>query len=352
MPLQTSGAISLSNVNVELGRSATALINMNESEVRTLAGVATGAITMNNFYGKSAVVPATTAIFHGGATFCDKGCAYSSLATRINSSGTLIGSETQVNLNVIVVGNTAAPVGGNGLFYAGSNGFFGSLLSRSYRISSAGAKVGSDVNIGTARSERLGGAPVGGNGLFYGGFGGPAPGGPRNIVTRISSTQTLVGSETNVGTERYAVAGAPVGGNGLFFGGQQVGTSALATCTRINSDGALVGSETTPTTATGGAGGAESGGNGIFWRIGNRYTEQTSNTVARINSNGALVGTNTTAGTSRKEAGSASVGAYAMFYGGGGPGSNQCTRVNSSGTLVGSQTNVGTGRYSLAGAGV
>jgi hypothetical protein len=48
----TSGGLNQS-VNIELGRAATATINMNESAVRNLAGVASGAISMNNFYGKS-----------------------------------------------------------------------------------------------------------------------------------------------------------------------------------------------------------------------------------------------------------------------------------------------------------
>lgn len=53
MTLQSSGAISLANVNVELGRSSTAQISMNESAVRSLAGVPSGAIKMSDFYGKS-----------------------------------------------------------------------------------------------------------------------------------------------------------------------------------------------------------------------------------------------------------------------------------------------------------
>jgi hypothetical protein len=48
----TSGGLNQS-VNIELGRSATASINMNESAVRTLFGVASGAISMSNGYGKS-----------------------------------------------------------------------------------------------------------------------------------------------------------------------------------------------------------------------------------------------------------------------------------------------------------
>jgi hypothetical protein len=53
MSLPSTGTISLSQVNVELGRSATAQISMNETAVRTLAGVASGAIGMSNLRGKA-----------------------------------------------------------------------------------------------------------------------------------------------------------------------------------------------------------------------------------------------------------------------------------------------------------
>ena len=62
MALPSSGAISLNNVNVELGLTATAQISMNDAAVRTLFGVASGAIGMNNGYGKSNRVSVTVTL--------------------------------------------------------------------------------------------------------------------------------------------------------------------------------------------------------------------------------------------------------------------------------------------------
>ena len=59
MALPASGSISLSAVNTELALSSTAQITMNDAAVRTLFGVASGAITMNNGYGKSNTIPFT-----------------------------------------------------------------------------------------------------------------------------------------------------------------------------------------------------------------------------------------------------------------------------------------------------
>ena len=55
-----TGTISMANVNVELGRSSTASINLNETDVRTLAGVASGTISMNDLRGKTAVTISIT----------------------------------------------------------------------------------------------------------------------------------------------------------------------------------------------------------------------------------------------------------------------------------------------------
>jgi hypothetical protein len=51
-----TGQISMSQVNTELSLATTTTISLNQTNVRTLAGVASGAISMNNLRGKSAGV--------------------------------------------------------------------------------------------------------------------------------------------------------------------------------------------------------------------------------------------------------------------------------------------------------
>jgi hypothetical protein len=51
--LPASGQISMSQVSVELGRASNYASSLGESAVRTLAGVASGAISFSNLHGKS-----------------------------------------------------------------------------------------------------------------------------------------------------------------------------------------------------------------------------------------------------------------------------------------------------------
>ena len=59
MTLNSSGTISIGgsttgqSINLELGRSATATSNLNETDLRSLAQVSSGSISLSNFYGKS-----------------------------------------------------------------------------------------------------------------------------------------------------------------------------------------------------------------------------------------------------------------------------------------------------------
>ena len=51
--LPETGSISMSQVNVELKKSETAVITLNDADVRKLAGKPSGTISMNDLRGKS-----------------------------------------------------------------------------------------------------------------------------------------------------------------------------------------------------------------------------------------------------------------------------------------------------------
>ena len=58
-PISLGGATTGESINLELGLSGTATITLNDAGVRTLGGKASGAISLNDFYGKSNA-PVTT----------------------------------------------------------------------------------------------------------------------------------------------------------------------------------------------------------------------------------------------------------------------------------------------------
>jgi len=95
--LESSGAMSLGgatatrSVNCELGKSGTAQIGMNDADARTLAGKASGAIAMSDFYGKSSGPPPPTTI---GTYYADHGGYYTGtqsgyylFASTVNANG-------------------------------------------------------------------------------------------------------------------------------------------------------------------------------------------------------------------------------------------------------------------------
>jgi len=196
-------------------------------------------------------------MFYAGSPDPDPNFRNFNTVTRINSSGALVGSQTSIGQRRRSL--AGAPVGGNGLFYSG---FEERVNQQSLwrdtvtRINSSGALVGSETNVGTARRS-LGGAAVAGNGIFFAGT--DSNFNFTDTVTRINSSGALVGSQTNIGSgSRESLAGAAVGGNGMFYGGVagEYEVFYFNTVTRINSSGALVGSQTSVGTARSVQGGA------------------------------------------------------------------------------------------------
>ena len=74
MTLATSGTMSIGgttanrSINLELGRSATATSSLGETDLRSLAGVSSGAISMDDFYGAS-LYDWTVTVTIGSGTF-------------------------------------------------------------------------------------------------------------------------------------------------------------------------------------------------------------------------------------------------------------------------------------------
>lgn len=68
MALQTTGPISLNNVNQELGKASpyNQQVSLNDSDVRALLGVASGQIALSNAYGKNNYL--NTVVYSSGAT--------------------------------------------------------------------------------------------------------------------------------------------------------------------------------------------------------------------------------------------------------------------------------------------
>ena len=118
MTLPVSGPISLEDVNVELGLSATAQINMGSSAVRTLFEVASGAISMSDGYGKSD----TQYYAATGGTITTDG---DFKVHTFNSSGTFnISNKGDAALEYLVIaGGGSGGFSGNGGSQVGAGGF-------------------------------------------------------------------------------------------------------------------------------------------------------------------------------------------------------------------------------------
>ncbi len=100
MTLPSSGAISMSNVDVELGLSSTAQITLNDSAVRTLFGVSSGQISMSNGYGKSNRVSITINIANTSKNY----------NIFSNRGGTYVAGKADITVNVgsgYTVGSTS-----------------------------------------------------------------------------------------------------------------------------------------------------------------------------------------------------------------------------------------------------
>jgi len=108
-PISLGGATTGQSINIELGVSATALASINSAAFRNLAGVASGAISLSNFYGKSNITYYLITVTPSGS-----GTWYDNQQFDIDSSGNIYGAlQGQSGSN-----NTLLKVGPTGVSYA------------------------------------------------------------------------------------------------------------------------------------------------------------------------------------------------------------------------------------------
>jgi hypothetical protein len=197
-----AGTISLSEVNVELGLSATAQISLNDAAVRTLAGVASGAIGMTDLQGKSNVFAFTISSNQVDANL-------RSLAISAGWNGTSAVQAT-VNADVWISGsvaaNSTAAITINGSFPAGVTLINNGTIAGRGGNGGAGATEPGFAGAGTAGGCALlasVGVTIQNNGTIAGGGGGGGGGG-----------YNLVSASCNMGEDSCRIEAGGGGGGG------------------------------------------------------------------------------------------------------------------------------------------
>ena len=254
MPLPSSGAISFNNINVELGLTATAQISLNDSAVRTLFGVSSGAIAMNVGYGKSNAFSATISSNQTNLNLrtwaLANGWDGSTAATITIGSGVWIYS-TSTGTPALTTGSFPGglTIINNG-FIAGMGGAAGDMSLPATGFAGGNAiSLGSNVTINNTNASAYIGGGGGGGGSWQGG--GGAGGGN-------AGQQSGGGVGGGVGSAGGNATGGANGGKGGGAGGGGGGYSGSGKSTYMYPGGG--GGRIFP--GSGGAGGTPGGGAG------------------------------------------------------------------------------------------
>jgi hypothetical protein len=256
-----TGTISMSDVNTELGRASNTNISLNEGVVRTLAGVSSGTISMDNLRGKSNHTPYSDVAgfsYTGGDQSYTVPSGITSILVRVWGAGggsgfvapagalggysEAIFSTSPGTVFTVVVGrgglygNTYSQQYGGGGYSKNAGGAHGGGYSRVYSSgrdiwagggggsgdANNGYSSGSPGNGGGANSNgnSAGNSDNGGNGLYFGAGGGGtlSAGGAAGTADLEYVVGATAGSYAQGGYgDNYASGGG--GGGGGYYGG-------------------------------------------------------------------------------------------------------------------------------------
>ncbi len=273
MALPSSGAISLGQVNTELGVSATATRSLNDSTTRTLFGVASGAISLSNGYGKANQFAFTIASNQTNANLrtlaVNAGWNQSSKVVATINSGVYISSNSTGTPALTVNGSFPGGVelinGGiiAGMGGGGGNGR-GNVWSPglSWTAGSAGAAGGLALSVASAVS-------ITNNNTISGGGGGGGGGG---AAAQVGGKYVYFGVGGGGGGGRTGLTNSSGGTRGSNYNGSSgittyASNGGAGTVSSIGAGGAQASTGNNITGGSGGSGGAwgssgASGGNG------------------------------------------------------------------------------------------
>jgi len=236
MALQSSGQISLNDVNVELGNSGTAQIGLGDSAVRDLFDDASGQISMSQGYGKSSETVISSSVQEMTVSNY-----ISSGGTLRISSGVYIWSDNRLTAGMII--NIPCTIINEG-YIIGKGGSTGQSGGPAINVTSSG------VTITNSSGAFIAGGGGGGGGGRNGGGGGGAGGGGSNggAIGQVGGTSPANG----------ATGGGAGGGGGAttFYGGVAGGGGRI-----LPGSGGSGGSGLGPNGGSGGSAG-NNGGNG------------------------------------------------------------------------------------------
>jgi hypothetical protein len=236
--MSIGGPITGSSINLELGLSATANSNMNQTDFRSLAGIPSGTIALSNFYGKSNGTQ--KALYMYGTT--SQFPSFFSISNLVSNTG-VVAADTPIT--------TPVRLGCAGSGYGGDKGivFAGAVPPNAPTpivnlVSNTGVVGATNPSVGSGRTTFAGciyGGPAG-TAIFLGGAAGaPAPTTTATISNRVSNTGVLAANANDMGTGRFGLCAAGYGGDKAFFYGGISGTTRLNSAQLISNTGVISG---------------------------------------------------------------------------------------------------------------